>query len=222
MPFDQHLRVTMSGLFQAGPVEASPIVEQWSIRLNLTAPSLGNDITQARLDDVVANCRAWFSRASTGIVQTCFLTGVKLARINALGKYDADPLIAAFRTGGGSSTTGAARMPSSVATVVSLRSDRRGPTGRGRMYVPGFQGPLDDFYCWTDTARTALQTSTAQLLTDLNNWPGIDGASPNVCIASSKGYNSRVTGVAVGRVPDTMRSRRTSIAEQYLAATAVT
>ena len=49
----------------------------------------------------------------------------------------------------------------------------------------------------------------------MNNRPGVDFSDVVVVIASTKGTNSPVTAVRVGRVPDTIRSRRTALPEGY-------
>jgi hypothetical protein len=63
--------------------------------------------------------------------------------------------------------------------------------------------------------RDDMQASAAQLITDMGNENGIDVTGQRVVVVSSKGYNSEVTGVRVGRVLDTMRSRRRSLPETY-------
>jgi hypothetical protein len=108
------------------------------------------------------------------------------------------------------------RYPLQVAFVVSLNTARRGPTGKGRCFLPCPGMALFPSDGLTDAATAqAAAVSFAQLVSDLNNVPGIDGVAPKVTIASSKGYNSDVTSVRTGRVFDTMRSRRRSQEELY-------
>lgn len=221
MAFAQHLRLTMSGVFANSGGAVYDVMERWSIRLNLSAPNVALEVSQEALDDVVTDARAWWGRAGTNVAQSVKMTEVKLARIGPDGKYLEDSRSATFTQNGGGLTPAAPRFPSQIATVITLHSDRRGPTGRGRLYLPGFQGLMAEDYQLDAAACTALEVSTAQFIADLNNWPGVDALEPEVVIASSKGYNSKVTSVNVGRTLDTMRSRRTSIAENYGGATAV-
>lgn len=224
MPFLQHGRITMSGVFAGGTDPAAPIVEQWSMRLNLSDPEARPPgvptITDARMDDITTDCRAWFVRPGTRIAQAVRMTQVKFALIGPDGRYQRDPVIRTFTQNGGAPAA-EPLFPTSTACVVSFGTDRRGPRGRGRIYVPGFQGTLDSLFQWTPLVRDALETSTAQLIADLNNWPGADSIDPEVVVASSFGENNKITSVRVGRTPDVMRSRRTSIPEDYGLPTAV-
>jgi len=61
-----------------------------------------------------------------------------------------------------------------------------------------------------------IRARAATMLSDINNAPGYDsGGAPTVVVASTKGYNTPVTGVRVGRVMDTIRSRRRQLSESY-------
>jgi len=65
------------------------------------------------------------------------------------------------------------------------------------------------------SVRFDMQARLATLLTSLNNTPGIDVSGLQVVVASTKGFNTPVTGVRVGRVVDTMRSRRRQLPETF-------
>jgi hypothetical protein len=56
---------------------------------------------------------------------------------------------------------------------------------------------------------------------NLNNWPAADVNDPKVIVASSKGYNTTVTGIRVGQAFDTIRTRREDLMETYGATLAV-
>jgi hypothetical protein len=63
--------------------------------------------------------------------------------------------------------------------------------------------------------HASILQSSASFLNALGNEPGIDVLGLTPVVASTKGYNSIVTGVRVGRVLDTIRSRRASLPENY-------
>jgi hypothetical protein len=67
-----------------------------------------------------------------------------------------------------------------------------------------------------------VRGSAQTLLNALNNNPQLDVAyNARVVVASTKGFNTPVTSVRVGRVVDVIRSRRSSIPEAYTAPLAV-
>jgi hypothetical protein len=63
----------------------------------------------------------------------------------------------------------------------------------------------------TDAQRDAVATSMQSFINALNQIPNVGG----VVIASNTGVATAVSGVRVGRVLDTIRSRRTSVPESY-------
>lgn len=216
--YEPHLRLTCSGVFQGLTGAAW---EQWSFRLNLSdSGATMENFTEGALDDKAADLAKFFAAPGARVGQYVRMTEVKLARIGANGKYTAEPLIKAMDVRG--SATGATGFPQ-IALAVSLDTDRRGPSGRGRFYIPGPFISLDVTtglipQTTVDEILLACQT----LLNDLNNAAGLDFANSKVTIASGKGFNSDVKRVRVGRVADTIRSRRNQILENYTAPLPVT
>jgi hypothetical protein len=105
---------------------------------------------------------------------------------------------------------------------VSLQSAARGPRGKGRFFLPGPSIGFDPSVAQISLAdATAVRDSATLWIADLNNWPGIDAQDPRVTVASSSGVNNDVTGVRVGRVLDTIRSRRGQVPEGYTALSVV-
>jgi hypothetical protein len=212
--FANHIRLTLSGEFagQSGLGE----YERFSFGVNLSDPS---DISSSRfsadgLADVVADSSAFFARPGTFISGDVRLREVKLARIAPDGTYRADPLIASVNVPGGSGP--GLRYPPQVSLAVSLQTATRGPRGKGRFYLPGPSIGFDNSTAQISVGdATAVRDSATTWIVNLNDWPGVDGQDPRVTVASSAGMNSDVTGVRVGRVLDTIRSRRGQIPEGY-------
>ena len=195
---------------------------QYGVNLGSTGPvtvplTLG---LPAYYNDLAADVRAFHGSLGANISNQAVLELVKFALIGSNGKYTADPRIVDVADQAGSVSS--VLPPPQTALAVSLTSGRRGPGGKGRFYLPMpgvgvVAGPLT-----IDTvSRNQIQAAAATFLTALNNRPGIDGVDVEVIIASTKGYNTKVTGVRVGRVLDTIRSRRTSLSEDFTAPTAV-
>lgn len=214
MPYVNHLRLTASGVFQGGVGAA---YEAWSFRLNLSDPLAGvtSNFSQASADSHAAAVRNLILSAGAGCNDHVKLTEVKLAQINSLGKYRSEPLRAAFTpTRGGNN---APAHPLQVALAVSLATETRGASGRGRFYLPGSIFAVDkDSGLISAGDQAAAKSAVIAFLNLINDPAGVqDPPVSKVTVASVKGFNSDVTGVRVGRALDTIRSRRTSLSELY-------
>jgi hypothetical protein len=216
MPFQSHWRLTCSGVLGT----SSSAEERFSFGVSLADDMGGGDADRViqpndgQFDDMVTDTTAFFGRAASQIAPHCRLTEVKLAKIGPDGRYLEDPFIAAV------SQVGAGNFnivyPPQVALAVSLNTSRRGATGRGRFYLPcPTVGLSTDTMVGDINGANSCRDSVKTWLDALNNEPGIDVVNFGVCVASSKGYNTAVTSVRVGRVLDTIRSRRRSLGEGY-------
>lgn len=213
MPYAEHLRLTCSGVFK---LSSGSIWETFAYRVNLSSPpGLAIPFSLQRATDYAADAVAFHGSAGPNISAVARLTEVKLAKIGPLGKYLLDPFIIAVDQPGGN--PGGLSQAPQVAWAMSMGSARRGPTGKGRFYIPlpnvtpnSADGKVDAVAA--NNANNALKI----FLDNLNNTPGVDGQAPKVVIASRKGYNSDVTTCRVGRVLDTVRSRRQAVGESYV------
>jgi hypothetical protein len=101
-------------------------------------------------------------------------------------------------------------LPYEVACAVSLQTDHRGPSGRGRFYLPPFatQAMTGGGVYDATAMANALEGSVALL-------HGIIAATPYVPLVVSprRLILNEVTSVNVGHVPDSQRRRRRSQAE---------
>jgi hypothetical protein len=218
--YANHIRLTLSGVFagQSGQGE----YEMFSFGVNFSDPGEPNAsrFNAEGLGDVAADCSAFFADGGARISGDCRLLEVKMARIGPNGLYRADPLIAAVNVPGGAGP--GLRYPPQVSLAVSLQSATRGPRGKGRFYLPGPSIAFDGGNAQMSLADvTGVRDAATAWIQNLNNWPGVDANDPKVTIASTSGINSDVTGVRVGRVLDTIRSRRGQIPEGYTALSVV-
>jgi hypothetical protein len=191
-------------------------VEHWSFGVNFPADALPADGSDIVADGVALDLNdawhdSWRPRMGTDVV----LTNVKVSHVLATGHV--------ATRGDGSYVQGESvvewtgvgapqAMPLQTALCVSLTTARPGPTGKGRFFLP-----------WPAFAVSAITKSlsvddagtiAADAVAFLNHCATIMTFAPQV--VSSKGYMSEVTGVRVGRVPDTMRSRREDLPEGYV------
>lgn len=204
----------------------------YSDKFNVTlsiAPTPGPTIpavTQALLDGLAADIASWWDNPlavapgnGLNMATPCILTGIKLNRIGIDGKYvDNDTMekvLAVPVPGGGGS------QPAPQLTIAStLRGpDERGAAGKGRMFWPpsslvvsgiGADGRLAD--------ASALQYAhgVATFIRLVNTRYATAGVPAVAVIASRSGVGrfQVVTKVTVGKVVDTMRSRRNKQLEQ--------
>jgi hypothetical protein len=218
--FAPHIRITALGRLGAAASE------RFSFGLNMHrpaddgVPALGAN--QTVWDDVAADFRAYFSRVATAISNNAVLEEVKVASIGANGRYVSDPIIVNVADVGGGGGDGSNIVIPQSAMCVSFGTARRGSSGRGRMYLPMPAVVLDfGSLLVSPAAALGIRDSSATLIENLNNQPGIDVLGLQCCVASSKGFNSTITSVRVGRVVDTMRSRRRSLLENYTVPAAI-
>lgn len=227
MAFERHWRMTMLGSLGGGEND------RFSYGINLAREDggvLGSFMDPN--DDVWADMRdaavAFHGRAATGLSSQAFLDTVKIADIGPDGKYLEDPVVFTVAQGGASApdfVDGVAVtnvLPQS-AIAVSLTTDRRGPSGKGRFYLPmpAFGTfPQNGFKISVADAE-GLRGSAQTFLNDVANQPGLDVLGIRPVVASTKGYNTAVTGVRVGRVIDTIRTRRNKLNEAYTASVSV-
>jgi hypothetical protein len=200
-----------------GPLWTS---EQWSCSIR-SDPNFGdgNQLSQGALDEIWPAVATWFQSATSPIASHAKLGWLKFNRIGANGKYVnsttyrkdwATPLATGV-------SNASAPQVSLVATLETGAS--RGRAHRGRIYLPAPRYPLENDGRITAASATAAATSVAGLLTTLN---GIASYGSNRVYSNIDAGTSRViTGVTVGRVLDTMRSRRTSLPEERTAVVTV-
>lgn len=218
MPYAPHIRVTALGRLGATG-------ERFAYGLNMSALGANPTVTAnfPTWDDIAADIRDFHGSQSANLSATAILEEVKFASIGPDGKYTSDPYLVDVADAPGGVAANAFVLPQ-TALAVSLNTARRGPTGKGRFYLPMVSRSVDPVTCLLSVAdATTTATGTATLISNLNNQPGVDQFPGfQVVVASTKGYNTPVTSVRVGRVLDTIRSRRRQLDEQYAANVAVT
>lgn len=157
------------------------------------------------------------SGGGAGIHGAALLTGFKLNQIGVDGKYTRPETTeytwGSPRPGGGVAGT----YPAQLATVATLRTDvPRGRGSKGRMFLPvcdGFGDVETDGRASTSAAQ-GVANAVRDFIVDINaayaaaqsgdEYLGVVGVASNVGV----GVSREVTSITVGRVTDTIRSRR--------------
>lgn len=220
MPFLPHWRMSMLGRLGTSG-------ERFSYSLNLgngngTALTTTNSGVEGStfFADCASDAANFHASSEAKINAAAILETVKFAFIGADGKYTRDPIIVDVPDVPGAIASEI--HPAQTALVVSLNTARRGSSGRGRFYLPMPAVPVSATDLLISSAnRDSVQGAAATFVNNINNQPGFDVADIVVVVASTKGVNSKVTGIRVGRVLDTVRSRRTSLPEAYAPVTPV-
>lgn len=184
--------------------------ETWSCSLYL-----GSDAgLNVAANSFVAPLTAWMLRVGSGVSNQAKLDFVKFNDINPItGRYLPGPSNELLQNdmAVGNAAAGAPQLTVAVSTRTDLP---RGRAHAGRFYPPtGAVSSYDSTGRISDAAALACATSAATLLQAIN---GVVGVTARVVVFSKIGQQVQVVNaLRVGRVTDTMRSRRRQLAEEY-------
>lgn len=224
MPPPPHYRVTWSGTL--GPA-AAPL-EIWSCSLaiaNTAAPFLvrgdlppfAASLYNAFAQFGASNCHNSVTLRRCRIASVSPTVGGRLL----VNKDSSGAFVQADRNEISTFQTSAPVAPSQVALAITLQSAASGATGRGRFYVPmPVFGPLGVDLVMA-AARAAQFAASAKQLIEACNAASAALGQGKVVVASggspTKGIAPAlrpVTSVKVGRVLDTIRTRRNALVEE--------
>lgn len=183
-------------------------LEQWATgcRLRRSTPPSISELEAAGL--------AFLSLTGTtalGASNAARLTSVKWAPQTTEGKYGSGEAVEYTRAPAALGSN--ERMPAQVATVISLRTARgRGYASNGRMYIPASPTLGTNTGMMSAGDAESIATAAATFLSTIGT-----ALSTDVVVGSAVGAGllETVTGVRVGRVPDTQRRRRAGLPEMY-------
>lgn len=224
MPRPAHTLMSWSGLY--GP--AGTPVEEWTFTLK--APEVifavpgDRDLLATALKDAYATNFVTSYRSSIRLTRT------RVAQVGVDGRVTRDGNGAYNQADDltvvpGTSTSSTA-YPPQVALCFSLVTERAGPEGKGRFFMPAPVVPVDLDTLVIATAAAQVQVDrAADFLRDVNDALGLHatvngGGAPKVSVVSSKGYVSQVNEVKMGRAYDTQTRRRGALLEGYVSGTA--
>jgi hypothetical protein len=191
--------------------------EQWSISLRSTPNFADNDaVGLDRIADLVGD---WHEGAPAVVGGFAPMTWLKFNRIGVDGKYVADRTNRVDFAPPRVNNTGSPHAPQ-VSLVATLETGNlRGLAHRGRMFLPCPTAAVSNDGRIPAAAAQAAATKVASLITALNADPSY--GETRIYSNVREGASRLVTGVTVGRVLDTMRSRRTSLPEERTAVVTV-
>jgi len=209
--FDQpHIYLQWGGSLPGG--------EQWSNGMRITNPGqVGTPISLATSESYLTNAMlalaTFHASADTYVSSRAKLEYAKANVIGLDGKYVYPTANEGVYTP--ISGAGPNHPPNQISLAVSLTTDvTRGPAHRGRIYLPMPSHEVGATGLISAEARNPVITSALALIAALNT----DPSGLKVAVMSRKSgspSHRQVTGVEVGRVLDTQRRRRRSLAETY-------
>jgi hypothetical protein len=209
------VHVTLSGAMMGG-------AEEWQTGFYVGHPDADAAVPNQLFTDAVRD--AWttfFQHADVGISNWYSFTQVKAARLTEAGKYDgtdvpvSTPAAAVYGARGGNV------FPPQIALVATLiAGSGKGLAGKGRMYLPGINEPIDATGHLTAVYTQKVATQLAAFFNTINASFDIPGEVINASKGRQKllGIGARnvpVNGVRVGNVYDTQRRRRNGFSESY-------
>src|SRR5664280_2100526 len=177
----------------------------------LVSPDQGNytgPATDAMMPGLKTALSTWVTASGSMLSTAVGLSWLKFNEINALGHYVSPSNSRLAEVNPVVHGTGNPIHPPQVAIAVSLRTAHtRGKAHIGRMFTPALVPSVQS------SGLHAAGTSIAGTATTLINAINAVVTPAGVSIISATGESNHVTRVAVGRIFDTMRSRRRSLSE---------
>lgn len=178
------------------------------------------------VDDVATDVSTWFTSPGSWIPASAKLKWVKLAFIDTDGRYFRDAVTFDYDGDipGGNSNAGQLSAPQCTVAQTFVTNVRRGPGRHGRIYPPLNAIALNSQGVMADNATLQMSVTCAKLLSDIGATLSTVEPDTHAIVASKvgAGINARITGVTVGNVIDTQRSRRNAFVETYSVTTLVT
>jgi hypothetical protein len=112
-------------------------------------------------------------------------------------------------------TGGTTSLPYEVACAVTLQTDKRGPSGRGRLYLPAFiTSAMDPLGVFQANVVTRAGAAFGRLFDSVQT----DKGWVPVVVSRRRFVLNEVKSITVGKVPDAQRRRRRSQDEARVAA----
>lgn len=187
-------------------------VETWTCSINLFGGGTSGDAPDEVPASVVEACSDWLTDSQ--ISNRCTLELIKLNLIGPDGRYVNQTTVqhdlpAPYPTGGFANTP-----PAQTSLAITLRTAaQRGPASRGRFYTPLSAAPVDSSGYITTASRVTNLTAAVAFVDALN--VALDPWRVAIMSDVGAGFARAVTRVEIGRVMDTIRSRRNKLTEDY-------
>jgi len=216
MPVPTHFQFVFRGTFVNTP-------EEWSFGAKFSRTNTINedatfgDIDEGGVDDAFA----------TLLGNAYFHAGVKAADWRAYiigtdGKMEGNgPLLRTYDSGNPQGSSGN-RQPPQVSLVATLIATNKGPAHFGRLFLPGPAKAVADDLRLSTTDATGYLDLVVAFLKSVSDQIDLDDTNSSECVnvspmgGAGAGTLQVVDHVEVGRVYDTLRTRRRQLLEERI------
>jgi hypothetical protein len=215
MPVPKHFRFSFRGIFTNTP-------EQWNFGFNMS--TLLTDIPDPGVDDITTeDVTSAFQTFIAGPSDAAISERVKAMDWRAYligtdGRMEGNPLFVDVST---ESIQGSAanRYPPQVALAVTLVGANRGPARFGRFFIPGPAEALGTDMRLSVASATGYAEAATNFMKDVSDTLdfSLANSSSGLNISSrgsgGEGTKQEIDHIEVGRVLDTLRTRRNALLE---------
>lgn len=207
---DKFLRLVASGSLHSG-TETFSFSFAFMRRTPGSTPAVPTEVPPA----IVTAFQTYWG--VNGVISSqALLRSIKLNEIGTDGRYVNDDTVEHEFTGTPPAGPSLPNYPPQIALAVSLRTDAaRGRAHAGRFYIPS---PSAAMQTGTGTISGSAQSTVSQASKELLDACNAALVGWRVAVVSKVGSGAQrpVLEVAVGAALDTIRSRRTDLAEAYV------
>lgn len=185
---------------------------QFGVRARIEGVATPED-QQLLANALAAPTQTYFLHAANAIISAIRLTYVKVALLDFEGHYGEGiaPGIYTYPAPVPGTNGSSGVIPQHAIAVTTLTAVARGRASKGRWYLPPNYHALDATGLMSTANCDAMETAAAAWITAINATAQVSNAA--VMSKIGAGTTNNITAVGVGRVVDTMRSRRRSLAE---------
>ena len=214
MPVPTHFKIVFRGIFENTE-------ETWSFGTHFSRTvEAGPDAGVGAINTgaVTTALDTFFGTAGAFIPSWVRASDWRAYEIGTDGLMENEPLMVDVMPDDIQGVASGSRNPPQIALAVTTVGDNRGPGRFGRFYLPTAAiVELADFRVSIVNATSVATAATAFLkgISDAIDLPGTIGSSSALNISKSgAGFKQQVDHVEVGRVLDTLRSRRRALLEE--------
>lgn len=216
MPVVPHIKVTFRGVFTGCP-------EEWSFGLHFSSNDpLGIDDSGAsdvHLDQCLAAAQTYMNNARFN--DRVKMTDIRAYKIKSDGLMEGNPSILLIPNASQPNGQGATHHPLQIAWCVTTVGAERGPARFGRFFLPGPSVPVDNDSRISANDTNNMLAATVQFTKDVSDAVDLSGVTTSSNLVNVSGIgtgtNQVVDHLELGRVLDTIRTRRNKLDEARVA-----
>jgi hypothetical protein len=213
MAVPRHLKVVVRGQF-----DNTPEIWSYSMRFDRTLWGEGDAHAEDLQDGGMLTALTAFHSTSLFSPETR-VTGWRAYDIGEDGRMEGNPKVVEIATASQPKGTASSRMPIQTSLVVTTEAENRGPARYGRFFLPGpaknlgtdYRILASDALLYLNAAVTFYKAVSDRIDVDFS----VTGVKAINVSNIGTGAQQTIRNLRVGRVYDTLRSRRGALLEEY-------